>query len=1042
MFPARFCSTSRYHHRPSNPMTRCVAALCCVLMVSIGLAAPALAQDIPEEDVPPSVQRELDRQGMTAAEARTRARQLGVDLSNPEQAARRLREIGIPEARIQVLLEAVEAEGLGQAGTFQAGVVPSSAAPFVPMLTARPIIEPDTVSTDSLPKQVRVQVSLRSEDIIRVVEPFFLTAGGDTSAVRGVRRTRGSVIDGLWEGRIVIPRDTTVGTWTLFVRASTEDTTVTLPTGRRLFILPPEEIAKRDSARAGRDSLKYFGYDVFNTIPDVFRPSPTGPVDDSYVVGPNDELRLTVWGGAEFQYELTVDQEGRVFVPNVGQFTASGKTLSELRQQMRQWLSRSYSGLTSDPPSVFMDLTVTRVRPVQVFVLGEVAQPGGYTVGSYATVFNALYSVGGPLRRGSLRNIQIIRNGELVATVDLYDYLLRGYSSERVQLQSNDYIFIPPRGETVAIRGAVKRPAYYEMKPGETVSDLIRYAGGLEPQAYTKRFQINRIVPFDERTDASVARRVLDFSLDAARSEEGGIALADGDEVRILSILDQDRKAVAKRVDAATIAGAVFQPGRYELTDNVRTVRDLIERADGLTGDAYQQRAALVRIEDNLEESIRSLNLTAVMDDDPTANIVLQPGDSIFVASTQVIRSRRQVRITGQVRQPGDYRLFESMTVQDLLFKGGGLADSEYLKTVFLDRADLFRTSPDGKTERVIPFHLGDALNGDGFADETLLPGDEVRIYKASLERLEERFVFVSGAVRDTGQFSFRDNMTLKDLLVQAQGFQEGASLQSVEVTRMVRDFDGEGERARTIQVPLGGSTSNVQDVNFSVRDTSQVLQAASRFQLQHRDRVYVRIDPGFRPQETVVVRGEVQFPGEYTLLRENEMLSDVIERAGGIRSTGYLNGGRLVRGNEQVIVEMERAIRGGRRGDVILQPGDEIVVPSQPNTVAIRGNVANEGLVRHEPGRRVSYYLERAGGLRENTEAIFITQASGATFRVKTGWFRRTPKVDDGAIIRVTEQPEEENGRSIDVGQTITESLGIISSALTIIVLAGRAFN
>ena len=152
-------------------------------------------------------------------------------------------------------------------------------------------------------------------------------------------------------------------------------------------------------------------------------PSARGPVAPGYVVSPNDELRLTVWGGAEFQYDLQVDDQGRITVPNVGQFTVAGRRLEDLRREIKMWLSRSYAGLTSEPPSVFMDLTVTRIQPVKVFVLGEVAQPGGYTLSAYSTVFNALYSVGGPMRSGSLRNIKVIREGDVIATVDLYDYL-------------------------------------------------------------------------------------------------------------------------------------------------------------------------------------------------------------------------------------------------------------------------------------------------------------------------------------------------------------------------------------------------------------------------------------------------------------------------------------------------------------------------------------------------------------------------------------------------------------------------------------------
>ncbi|PSQ85292.1 MAG: sugar ABC transporter substrate-binding protein, partial [Bacteroidetes bacterium QH_2_63_10] len=748
-------------------------------------------------------------------------------------------------------------------------------------------------------------------------------------------------------------------------------------------------------------------YDTFKTIPEAFTPQPTGPADGSYVVGSNDELRLTVWGAAEFTYELQVDREGRVTVPNVGQFTVAGKRLDELRTEMKQWLSRSYSGLTSDPPTVFMDLSLTRVRPSQVFVLGEVAQPGGYVVSSFATVFNALYSVGGPLQRGSLRNIRVIRDGEVVETVDLYDYLLDGYSPDPVQLQSNDYVFIPPRGRTVAITGAVKRPAYYEMKEGETVEDLIEYAGGLKANAYADRFHIRRIVPFGEREDPSVARRV-----------------------------------------------AVYQPGEYELGRRVRTVKDLIERADGFTGDAYRNQADLVRIDDSLNQTSRSIDLTAAMNDRPQANVVLQPGDSLHVPSFREMRADRTVRISGKVRDPGRYRYREGMTVRSLLRKGGGLTDDEYRKDVFLGRADLYRVSDDGSEERVIPFHLGDALRGGGMADRRLKPEDEIRIYPATVERLEDRFVQISGAVKDTGRYAYRDDMTLKDLILQANGFTEGASLQTVEVTRMVEQRGDDQMRARTLQVPLIDADLDPQQVTFSVEDTTRALDAAEEFRLRHRDRVFIRQDPSFQPQETVTVQGQVEYPGEYTLLRDNERLSSVLQRAGGVRPTGYLKGGRLLRRQqteegtigqttvEQVIVQMQQAVRGDPEEDVVLQPGDEVVIPTQPNTVAVRGNVANEGLIKHEAGRRVEYYLDRAGGTRQNTEAVLLTQASGATFRVNTGWFRRTPTVDDGAVIRVVEEPQSEQEQQIDYAEIASNVTQILSSALTVVVLASRAFN
>ncbi len=1025
---------------------RWISSTLCVFLVALTVF-PGAVQAQQRSDLPEEAQQALEEREMTVQEARQRLRQLGIDPNNPEQAAQRARELGVSEARIQALLQAVQ-DRQGDGGSMQS--TGGSVAPPAPTLSGTPGIEPDSISVDQLPVDVAATVPLRSESQIRQVRIGFLTADGDSVEVQDVNRIGGSVIDGQWRGRVTVPRETGVGTWGLYVRVANQDTSTVLPTGRELKIV--EQMEQRPTGAA--ETLPYFGYDTFETIPEAFTPQSTGPVDGSYVVGPQDELRLTVWGGAEFTYDLQVDRGGRVTVPNVGQFTVSGKSLDELRREMKQWLSQSYSGLTSDPPTVYMDLTLTRVRPTQVFVLGEVPQPGGYTVSSFATVFNALYSVGGPLRRGSLRNISVIRDGEVVETVDLYDYLLEGYSPDPVQLQSNDYIFVPPRGETVAITGPVKRPAYYEMKEGETVADLIDYAGGLKPNAYTKRFQIERIVPPSEREDPSVAREVLDASLQAARADTAQVPLADGDRVKVLSLTEAQDQAVKARVDAAEVTGAVFQPGQYEIGGPVRTVKDLIEQADGLTGDAYRQQADLVRIGDTLSETSRSLDLQAVMNDQPQANVVLQPGDSLHVSSIQEMRGNRQVRITGNVRDPGSYRFRKGMTIRSLLQKAGGLTDDEYLKDVFLGRADLFRVSRDGGEERIIPFHLGDALAGEGMADRELRPEDEIRVYPATVGRLEEKFVRISGAVQDAGRYAFRDNMTLKDAILQANGFGEGASLQEVEITRMVEKKDEEGQRASSISVPLVKRDIDPKDVNFSVQDTARALEAAENFDLQHRDRIFVRESPSFQPQETVSVEGEVRYPGEYTILQDNERLSSVIQRAGGVLPTGYLKGGRLIRPEEnqgdqgfqvqrdgqQVIVEMRRAVRGNPAEDLILRPGDEIVIPTQPNTVSVRGNVVNEGLIKHEEGRRVGYYLDRAGGTRQNTQDVFLTQASGATFEVNTGWFRRAPVVDDGAVIRVEAEPERD--QEIDYSEIASNVAQVVSSTLSLIVLATQAFN
>lgn len=1032
-----------------------ITFLCCLLALG-GMPHQVLAQDLP-----PSVQQRLEEQGMTADEARREALRLGIDLSNPEAAVARARQLGIPEALIQDMLSAVAAEEEEMAGFETDGSIDRE----VPMLAGRPIITPDVLilpqedllmlPTPRLEDEmdigepegdtVFVRVPLKDElSGIRTVDFFFVEEMlDDTLYTMDVRRVLGSKYEGVWQAMFVVPLETASGDWRLLVQAVDERKNDNIIDTEEILRIrrDGEELVETDTTVVV-DSLIHFGYDLFAVRPEMFEPAAIGPVDEGYLIGPGDELRLIVFGAAEFQHDLEVDMEGRIFVPNVGQRTVAGAQLASLREDLRVWLGRSYAGLLSEPPEVLMDLTVKRLKPVNVFVLGEVSKPGRFPLSSNSTVFNALYTVGGPRTSGSLRNVQVIRHGNIAYSVDMYEYLLKGFSGGDVQLRSNDNVFIPPRGKTVAIQGEVHRPAIYELREGETFQDLLSFAGGLKAEAYTRRFQIERVVPFEEREDPLQVRSVLDYDLASVLRGDEAVAIADGDMVTIFSIPESSNLAARSKVRAASINGAVFSPGTYELGTQVRTLKDLIDEANGLTGDAFMGKVELYRLTENLRQQVVSLNLSQILEDVPTQNLVLRPQDSLFVYSTQALQETPSVKISGQVKQPGEYDLLEDMSVVNLLFKGGGLSDPEYLKNVFKARADLFRKSPDGRSEEIIPFHLGDALAGDGFANELLKPGDEIRIYPLEVEVLREPYVEISGAVKKEGQYRFREGMTLEDLILQAGGFEEGAYLQEVEVTRL-DSTRGINELAASIQVPFLPFNQS-KTPSFGVDETmNDRSRPARQFELRHLDRVYVRLDPNFREQQFVTITGEVQFPGTYTLLRENETLAEIIRRAGGVMPTGYPKGGRLLRDNLQVIVEMDQALRGNDDADIVLLPGDEVNIPLQPNTVAVRGNVANEGLIKYEPGRRLTYYLDRAGGRRPESEAVLLTQASGATFSVRRrGLFKQNPVVDEGARILVTREQPKEPGERVDVGRTIVESVGIISSALTIVVLARQAFN
>ncbi|MCH7521237.1 MAG: SLBB domain-containing protein, partial [Candidatus Marinimicrobia bacterium] len=270
--------------------------------------------------------------------------------------------------------------------------------------------------------------------------------------------------------------------------------------------------------------------------------------------------------------------------------------------------------------------------------------------------------------------------------------------------------------------------------------------------------------------------------------------------------------------------------------------------------------------------------------------------------------------------------------------------------------------------------------------------------------------------------------------------FTEDAYVVDAQLSRLPNENKSAGEKAILLQIPL--TAKRLEGRTSAAEDTYLALaEQAGKVRLRHRDIVYIRTDPDYAKQDTVLVRGEVKFPGRYTLLRENETLSDVITRAGGVLPTGYPMGGRLIRDGERVVIRIDEAIRGKKRADIILLSGDEIIIPPRPNTVAIRGNVGLQGLVKYDKGRRVAYYLDQAGGLGDRVESIFLTQASGATFQLKRRlWLvRQNPVVDEGALITVTKKPEPGESVPFDLGATIRDTFAIISSAVTIIVLVNR---
>ncbi len=606
-----------------------------------------------------------------------------------------------------------------------------------------------------------------------------------------------------------------------------------------------------------RNGLPYFGYEVFREVPPGFEPTASGPVDPEYVIGPSDAVRIAVWGQVEFQNELTVDKEGRIFIPTVGQVLVSGLTIEEANASLKRQMSRSYSGLVSNPPSVWLDVTVSKLRPKRIFVMGEVEKPGGYTVSSYATVFNSLYSVGGPTVKGSMRDIRVTRGGKVIAHVDLYDYLTGSDQTNDIRVQNNDIIFVSVRGKSVEIRGEVRRPAVYELKEGENLQTLLRVCGGVLPTAYDGKAQIDRITPVGQRTGVE-DRLVVDVGLQGVLSGVvADVPLYDADEVQVFSVLDEKRNYVM-------IGGSVWRPGRYELGE-VHTVRELIAAARGVQPKTYMGFAHLTRLNpDLLTRTIISFNLQALLDD-PQFDQVLMPRDSVSIYSTEIIEVKeRFVVISGSIKKPGRYPLSTNMTLKDIIPLAGGYTEDAELLT-----AEVSRVLPRGLLgdslaiilHPSVPREFSPTLetprpdqNGEDSGGDFLLAHRDELLIKPNPNFVTQRVVSVEGDIRYPGAYSIQRR----------------------------------AERLSEILERAGGPTrtSYMGGARFYRLGKRLLLDFAEAYQQKNplHDVVMLDGDSVYIPSKphTVQVRGEVNNPGLLSFIEGDDVM-DYLNRAGGL---------------------------------------------------------------------------------------------------------------------------------------------------------------
>ena len=790
---------------------------------------------------------------------------------------------------------------------------------------------------------------------------------------------------------------------------------------------------KLSDSQDSKKEFNYFGYEIFNGDPSVFQASNFGLIDPEYNIGPGDEIIIMLWGETQFIEKLTVGSEGYIFIPNIGQVFVNSLNLEKLEKKLFNVLSKVYSSLNpmSGSPTTFIDISLGQLRPLRIMVLGEVSQPGAYSVNPNTSLITSLYYFNGPTIEGSLREIHLIRNGKKIANVDFYNYLLTGEMKGDTRLQIDDIIFIPKRGKTVTIIGEIKEEAVYEIKEGELLSDLVRISGGLKSTAYLDRAQVDRIIPFSERNEKMDNRVIQDINLSSVINKSNDYELKDGDKIEIFSIFDLRQNDVYIKGDP------VLRPGRYELIDNMK-VSDLVKKSGGITSNAFLKKAILIRVNpENQRKEFLSINLKGALENNSEHNLSLLWMDELRIFSNSEMLSDYTVSLKGHVKYPGNYNLFENKKINDLLFLYGGLLDGERLKETYLERADLYRYDENKVNKSLIKFNLDSVLfNPYSKQNLKLLPGDEIFIYSKEIFDTKKN-VKIIGEVNYEGEFPLTNNMTIEDLILKAGGIKNNLTNYNIEVARTKYE-EKNLENLSTI-------TTFRKNEKFIINPNGMRMTASQEtltsFKLQKNDLIIIR-NPNLFDQHSIVhLSGMVKSPGDYVLQNVNESISDIISRAGGLRQEANLESSIFKRNGVNVKISISEAIRSKKSQlNYSLKNGDSLYIGAKNNIVFIYGEVNNPGARKFVKGKDANYYIKTSGGLTQNAdkENIWVVYPNGDSKKIPK-WLGFPIKIYDGSTINISKKEKEEPFDKTEFFKEVASIVGDFAQVITLIALSLR---
>jgi len=770
-----------------------------------------------------------------------------------------------------------------------------------------------------------------------------------------------------------------------------------------------EQAAKPADAAAAQANTIY-GQDYFLSPGLGKITSYIAPAPSSYILGPGDEVIVDIWGATVSHIAATVQNDGSINLSELGPVYLAGMTLESAEASLKSQLTRIYAGLDDERADTFVKISIGKMKGVVINVSGEVVTPGIYTLPSLASLPSAIYMAGGLKNTGSVRNIKLYRKGKVAANFDLYAFLFHGKVDENLRLQDGDVIKVEPYGDVASISGAVVRPMKYEFREGETVSDIIAFAGNFTTDA--------------QRDAAHVSRKgvVSNQDFDLKSEQFATFALVDGDDISV-------RRYLSNNENSVKLAGPVKYPGTYALGETISDVASLVNAAGGLIEGAFTGFGQINRLDENRQPTYVTFDLAKVLTGEE--KVPLKREDNVVIYSNDDFVANQSVKISGSVMKPGQYSFHTGMTLSELLALAGGLSPDAYLARGIISHESV------GGAPVVAPFNVLDA------GDVILMRNDAVRIYSIR-ELKQDATVKVLGEVNAPGEYSYREGITVGDLVELAMGFTDGVDMSNVQISSR------------------GGRTRG-DVVTHDFASNPALLNTV----LQPYDIVSFRRLTYFREQVSINVEGEVVSPGDYVLNKSDVRISDVMARTGGFTEEAYPHGAKLIRvlteeererqmeaviaanksleGEKTEInlgtlldrytigIDIEEAIKNpGSTADVVLRSGDIIKVPQMNNTVKVSGGVLYPNTVVYEPNLGWKDYVNEAGGFTKRAR-------KGKTFAVyMNGKVAAGDKIymEPGMEIVIPERlPSEETKLTpVEIASLATSTTSIATLVATII--------